>query len=238
MIKILVPTDFSESAGFGIEAASSIAAKTEAELQFLNMVDPPTDQEFSATGDISKKDNSQSDLFTITMIRQNKQRLQNLVNSLPENIKVKTRIMVDYFKGGIEENLQENATDVIIMGTSGENTFEEFIVGNHTEQVIRTFHCPVISLRKPSPSFYPNKVVLALDPDDFHRVPLQKMLDLLAKFGSEVTIFTISSKKSEKQETKLREITSQLDYQKLSTAVHEATKLEDGVSSPVIKLLI
>ena len=56
MKSILVPTDFSEQATYALDLAATLARKSGAKVQLLNVVEAPHGSSFSSMGEVSTPD--------------------------------------------------------------------------------------------------------------------------------------------------------------------------------------
>jgi nucleotide-binding universal stress UspA family protein len=60
---------------------------------------------------------------------------------------------------GMRTVITEHKVDLVVMGTSGRNRFEEMIVGSNTEKVVRHSKCPVLTVhQKPNGNDFANIV--------------------------------------------------------------------------------
>lgn len=173
MNRILVPTDFSEIADFGIETATRLAKKMDAHLFLVNFIPPVHGSNINATGAATGTGISEEARFTIELHKKNERRLAVFAKKISlTGIHVTTSVLVKEMQEGISDFIDEHDINLVVVGTSGESTFTEFFVGNHTEQIIRISHCPVLALKQSLPSIEIKNIVLATDlnPDAFEGV--------------------------------------------------------------------
>lgn len=149
MIRILVPTDFSDIANRGLQEAVVLGKQLGgAEIMLLNTEMSSESHSFSATGDTGSSYASEENLFMAELLRKNRARLQEMQAEYQSDaITVTPYMEVGPMKEIVDTFIHERPVDLIVMGTSGENTLEEYFVGNHTEQVINVAHVPVISVK-------------------------------------------------------------------------------------------
>lgn len=150
MIKrILVPTDLSDIAERGLMLAVEIAKCCGAQIYLINFTQHPFGKTFTAMGEINSKYDEVADLFNIELLQSNRSKLNNLGSRYAEEgVTINTEIVDDDFTEGIDEFLRKYKIDLVVMGTSGEETLEEQFTGNNTEKVIKISSCPVISVRE------------------------------------------------------------------------------------------
>ncbi|MCG8385002.1 MAG: universal stress protein [Cytophagales bacterium] len=164
MKKILVPSDLSDISENALTLAVDIANKMQADIYLVNFVDHPYGKSFTASGDADAKYGDEQNLFTIQLIRKNHERLGNMADraALDSN-EIYYEVFDEDFEEGINIYVEEKGIDLIVMGTTGEETLEEFFTGNHTEQVIQQVNCPVISVKE---RYHPvgfDHIVLGID---------------------------------------------------------------------------
>jgi nucleotide-binding universal stress UspA family protein len=148
MKKILVPTDLTPTAELGLQLAVTIAERCGASISLVNFVKHPIGKSFSATGDVSMKDDEQDVLYTLQLLHSNEAKLNEYIRQYgSESVHIQASIVDDDLKDGIDEYLKKEEIDLIVMGTSGEENGGEVFTGNHTEQVIKISSCPVLSVR-------------------------------------------------------------------------------------------
>ena len=163
MKRILVPTDFSAASIDALSLARTLAIKSGAEVYLVNFLEHPFDESFSTTGDVNTKYDDEETIFTIELLRKSKRQLQGLAEEYGQDISLHTRVQGEDLVDCIEDYVRAQAIDFIVMGTSGEETVEEFFTGNHTEQVIEKASCPVLSLRQGQQEVDFSKIVVGVD---------------------------------------------------------------------------
>jgi nucleotide-binding universal stress UspA family protein len=166
MKNILVPTDFSEISDFGLHVAAQIAKKSNARIHLLNLITPPLGNTFSVTGDVTKTYAHDEDVYVSELIRVNQNRMDKIADvHASDGVNINPVIKVNKWQEGIKEFMVTNHIDLVVMGTSGESSFDEYFVGNHTEQVIRISNKPVLTVRDYHTNFSLKNMVLAIDFD-------------------------------------------------------------------------
>lgn len=162
MKRILVPSDLSDISENALELASAIAAKSKAEIYLVHFMDHPYGDSFS-TMRIDPSD-QRDDLFTIQLLRKNHARLGELAKQYSsDDIEINFQVYGEDFDDGVTEYITKENIDLVVMGTTGEESFEERFTGNHTEQVIQKATCPVLSLKGGYKDLDFSDVVLGID---------------------------------------------------------------------------
>lgn len=155
MKRIIVPTDFSEQAGFAFDLASQIAEVSKAQLVVLHVLDYTGMFDFTAgtsaypiLGSPAGIDYDEKYLESLYSSAQEK--LQQFLNSHP----VKDTQIVPKIKFGsafhyITEEINEESTQLVVMGLKGSSGLEEMLIGSNTEKVVRHAKCPVLTVKSP-----------------------------------------------------------------------------------------
>ena len=149
MKKIIVPTDFSDLSTHALDFAIKLAAKLDAEVDLLHLEEVPLgDLSLHLTGEASGSHISEDSLYNAQLFRANNKKLANLKNSYQqEGVTVKTRQYGGGFLNGIKHFIETEGGDLVVIGTTGEESIQEFFSGNHTEQLIEHISVPVISIQ-------------------------------------------------------------------------------------------
>lgn len=162
MKKILVPTDFSKEAGIATDLGFDIAKKGGADLVLFHVVEggTSTNSSFNVEGQVATAATGMDKLFMIKLIEKAKKQLQKAVNDPRySSVKVEGIMRVGNPYHGMRTIIAEQKADLVIMGTAGRTGIEGMLIGSNTEKVIRTSHCPVLTVqKKPATSDFKNIV--------------------------------------------------------------------------------
>lgn len=167
MKKILVPTDFSKLSDHAIDFAIKLAESLGAEVRVIHLEEVPLgDLSLHLSGEAGGSQISGDAIYNAQLFRANKQKLGAIErNYSSANVNVIARQHGGGFLKGIEHYIEQNGIDLIVIGTSGEESIQEFFSGNHTEQLIEHLSVPVISLQ--DKQFHKiEDIVLGLDIED------------------------------------------------------------------------
>ncbi|MEQ9468331.1 MAG: universal stress protein [Ekhidna sp.] len=167
MKKIIVPTDFSKLSGYALDFAIQLARPLNAAIEVLHLEEVPLgDLSLHLTGEAGGSKISDDSIFNAQLFRANKQKLESIEKEYASGgVAVKARQYGGGFLKGLEHYIAQNGADLVVIGTTGEESIQEFFSGNHTEQLIEHLRAPVISLR--DQQFHKiEDVVLGLDIED------------------------------------------------------------------------
>jgi nucleotide-binding universal stress UspA family protein len=140
--KILLPTDFSESAQHALGYASSFAAAFHAEISLLHVV------ETLAVG-------YASDLFPVPMadvFQEVADHAQSEIARLAAELRKRGLVVHEKVVQGkpsaeIVRIAREDAVDLIVLGTHGKGMLDQALFGSTMERVVRRAPCPVLTCR-------------------------------------------------------------------------------------------
>jgi nucleotide-binding universal stress UspA family protein len=140
--KVLVPTDFSESARHAVTYGISFAREYSAELILLHVVENLT------VG-------YASDLFPVPMAEvfqeisgYAKAELAKLGSEArAKGVDVEEQVVQGKPSAEIMRFAADNDVDMIVLGTHGKGMLDQALFGSTTERVVRRAPCPVLTVR-------------------------------------------------------------------------------------------
>ncbi|HCO85649.1 MAG TPA: universal stress protein [Arenibacter sp.] len=193
MKKIILPTDFSESAYNAIRYAIHLHEDMETTFYLLHTYTPPIFQV-----EYVFQSPSQSGLDDLYQTRAMKQ-LEALKQRLQDEFAISKHIfkMRAAFNTLTDEIIlitKNENVDLVIMGTQGITKAKEILFGTNTTQVIKKTLCPVIAV--PSNFMYriPTAILFPTDYEiDYNRGNLQQLLNISKKYGATIDVIHISS---------------------------------------------
>lgn len=152
MKKILVPTDFSKEATIATDLGFEIAKKSGADLVLFHVVEEgsTSSSSFNVEGQVAAGAGRGIDsLFMIKLIEKSKKQLQKAVSDPRySSVKVEGVMRVGNPYHGMRTVISEQKADLVIMGTAGRSALGGMVIGSNTEKIIRTAHCPVLTVQK------------------------------------------------------------------------------------------
>jgi nucleotide-binding universal stress UspA family protein len=185
--RILIPTDFSDTARKALDQAVILAAKFKAELVVLH-------------ARVMYQDDPNILPEKMKEIEKEEQKIEN---DLLEHVRERThhvnlpKIRHEIIRGysapsAILGYLNNNEFDLVVIGTHGRSGLEHFLIGSVTEKVVRYARCPVITVHANmtlKESF--NKIVVPFDFSEHSVLALQNALEMAESSKSEVTLFYV-----------------------------------------------
>jgi nucleotide-binding universal stress UspA family protein len=161
MKKILVPVDFSPNSMNALHVAASIAHKSGAVLEMLHVnlaaIYSTPLSEFVA---VSKYEGDDQQYDDTAVSQLEKLKIELLADPTYANLNIQIRVEEGYLHSTVRNVAQDDAVDLVVMGTKGTSGMNEFLVGSNTEKVIRTSPCPVLAIPEGTQDFSPKTVLL------------------------------------------------------------------------------
>lgn len=150
MKKILLPTDFSDVANNAYTHALHIAKLFDSQILLLHTFEMPiVDNQFYAedySNLFESIETAQSSKFKEEIIKLKEiAKTQNC-----ENIKVSYMLKSGDLVFNIKEAVEQNTINLVVMGTSGADTWKQLFLGTNTADVISQINIPVLSIPKNS----------------------------------------------------------------------------------------
>jgi len=187
MKKILVPTDFSESAENALKVAAQIAKKNNGEIILLHLLEIP-----GQGGDAINTAHEIPELMLFKNIALN--RLHDLMDhECLDGIQVSEVIQFEMAFSGIIDISKKNDVDLIVMGSHGANGFKEMFIGSNAEKVVRNSEIPVLIIKQEYENFEINNLVFASDFSAESEKIFNTILDFGNKFNSKIHLVTINT---------------------------------------------
>lgn len=179
--KILFPTDFSDTSQNAFRYALWFASKFKADIELLHVIFPDAEpMDFPVAVASATKDKIETAKHMMKMLVetslvqiQTGHQLEYMPDVRPE-IKVGTPVYL------ISETALAKNVDLIIMGTQGEHSTLERVVGSVTTATLNRSHCPVLVVPEAAKYERINTVVYAadlLETDPYHIWETGKLLN-------------------------------------------------------------
>ncbi|MEM8998959.1 MAG: universal stress protein [Bacteroidota bacterium] len=176
MKSIIVPIDFSISSEMALKVAAKLAAKNEAELYVLHMLE--LSPSIMANTDYIPQEH------LIHLVKVTEKRFAEFLDK-PYLKGLKIIPVIKHYKvlGEINEIAEKHDVDLIVMGSQGTDGLEELFVGSNTERVVRHSDVPVLVVKGEVKDFKAERFVFACDfkEENIHAlkkaIGFSKMLD-------------------------------------------------------------
>lgn len=181
-MKILIPTDYSETAKKATDIGMQLAQKMGAEVLLFHSFSYPlmSSEDLSQTEQLAKQE--QEDI----------EKEATLWKSIHQDLKVETFSAYGSAVDHISAIVEEKGVDLIVMGTKGESNAMDTVFGSVCSHVINNVKCPTIVIPEKCYQLSLNEIVLA---SDFHKIEKLDTFDLFfeiaAKFDAHIALLNV-----------------------------------------------
>ena len=183
--RIVVPSDFSESANVAIDHAVDLAKKFDAEITLIHVLETGAYQGIFSP---SKK-------TEYSELEEAQTKLQEDAHKLESESGIS--IAQEVVRGRIHEEIvrisDENDADLIVMGTHGSSGWEEFFVGSNAFKVVTQTACPILTIQEQAKNPECLNIILPLDTTAQTRQKVPYAAAMAKKFGSTVHMAALIS---------------------------------------------
>ena len=200
MKKIIVPTDFSEQAQHALDLAAEISNKTGAKIVLMHVIEfAKKKTTFLGSSTLSTMGSLETgaeidNVYFIQLFKRRKKQMAAVLNDPSyANIDITDKILMGTPYHAIEEEITESDADLIIMGTTGVNDWEESLIGSTAEKVVRHASCPVVTLRKKMKLADIKKIVFASDFKEEKPAYMRIVKSIQKLFGAELHIVFVNT---------------------------------------------
>jgi nucleotide-binding universal stress UspA family protein len=158
MKKIIVPTDFSEHAGYALEVAAAIAKKTNAKIYLLHVMDNLW-LEDGVEGSSRYQDVTTDGVTSFKIVDREFDKL--IKKHKLNNYKLLQEHKFSNVYDTVLKHANGHNVDLIVIGAYGSNGSKETFIGSNTEKIIRMADTPVLTVKHRYEDFNPQNIVFA-----------------------------------------------------------------------------
>jgi nucleotide-binding universal stress UspA family protein len=204
--KILIPTDFSETAGKALKQAIFMAKTAKADLKLLYVIAP--EMNFEANTPIPQGKAFYDNLGENIGTKLNDLCIQiNKEHSIEASYELKLGVV---YKEICDTAEKENF-DIIIMGTHGVSGIDEFFAGSNASKVVAQSDCPVITIQKEGKTGGFKNIILPIKLEINSRQKVDYVIELAKLFSSTVFIVGFTDEKNESAKTRVKQYVMQVE---------------------------
>jgi len=236
MIKILVPTDFSDNAMNAIKYALEFFKYQKTEFYFMHA--------YQAEVYNHKELVSRTDFKAIveSVKLQSEESLANLLTRVKE---ISPNPRFTYFTISAYNSLLDEADvivdgkniDLVVMGTKGKSNHSHLTFGSNTLQVLKYVQCPVLAIpqnysyEKPEHALFPTNYLIP-----YKRRELKLICDLLSPFRTKIDMLYVSksNKLSFRQEDNKAFVEETICKNKMSFYTTDNKNIDSAINTYVV----
>ena len=145
---VLVPTDFSDSAGVALKYGKAFAEVSNASLHILHVLEDPLPG--------WKPEGHVASVPTIRVnMEEDARRLMDRLLTEAERQRFRAQVATTWGYPFVEivRYAKVHEIDLIVMGTHGSGPIVQMLMGSVAEKVVRKASCPVLTVRNPEHEF-------------------------------------------------------------------------------------
>jgi nucleotide-binding universal stress UspA family protein len=190
MKKILVPTDFSESAGKALDFAINLSKIFDSKVFLVNTYAVP---HAGATMMVSIDDLLKQE--SVKHLNKEEERLK----AAHPNLEVVTYCLPGSLDAALKDFTKDHHIDLVVMGTTGASGWQGKLFGSNTANLVGNISCPVIAIPYESTVNKPCKLVISTDlKTPTNSAVYEPVKGLAASLGSSIRFVHITNKNTSK----------------------------------------
>ena len=230
--KILVPSDFSEHANHALKFAVEIARKVDAELTVLTIIDYPGSSASTAMNIDSE------DPLTNKYLQELAEKAKSKLSMMPHinddsSVKLVKKVQVGNPFTHISDEVTQNKTDLVIMGTRGSSGLNEVIHGSNAERVVRHASCPVICIKSETSYSDINNIAFATSLIEDHPELIVRVKQLQELFGATIHIVSVNTPNNFRRDMttlkKMDDLVTNHMFKDFTTNIYNDITEEEGI---------
>ncbi|MEZ4886904.1 MAG: universal stress protein [Chitinophagales bacterium] len=190
MLKILVPTDFSNCAEAATDVALQIAQLQNGEVHFYHRIDIPHNWN-QLTAD-------EKALFSET--KSNIKQVHDTLEELEKQAKRKypsVRIVTTFSHGHLINTVTQYVDafdiDLMVVGSHGASGINEWLIGSNTQKIVRLAHCPVLTIKKTIEKIDFSHIAFAANYDSNLKPAFRQLIEFAHLFGAHIHLLNVNT---------------------------------------------
>ncbi len=189
MVRILLPTDFSDNSFQAIQYALKLYKEVECTFFLLHTYTPAvyqTEYLLGSPGQIGL-----GDVLQESSMSQLEELKRKLDNKNPKHHFI-VHSAFNTLVGEISDMIDAENIDLIIMGTQGATGMQEILLGTNTVHVIKQAKCPVIAVPPNFEYEAPKEILFPTDYEiSYDKEQMEPLLALVQKYNSRINVLHV-----------------------------------------------
>lgn len=195
MNKILVPFDFSEQAQNALDLATHLSNKFgNVGITVLHVIEVPATGTMGTMGGGEMMPAYENQVFFIELMERRKQQFRDMESKYAgKPYTLTTKIVLGNAFQNISSAISDENPDLVVMGSKGSSGIDEVLLGSNAEKVVRTSHCPVLTVKAAiNPETF-KKIVFASDFKEDQDELAKRLKDLQKWFDADLYLVLINT---------------------------------------------
>ena len=204
--KILVPFDFSQTAGNALSQAVQIAKLSKAKIKLLHVIQPV----YITTANVPI---DAGDVFYIKLIKSASAELKRITKKIKESndIDAEYEVKLGNTSSSIYTAAKKAKSDIIVMGTHGTSGVKEFFAGSNAYKVVNHAECPVLTVQKKPSKLGLKNIVLPIRLELNSRQKVDYAIQIARLFDSTIFITGYTDDKNKSKQFKVKQYVAQVE---------------------------
>lgn len=221
--RILLPTDFSESAFMAMQHAARLASVCNGKLTLLNIREAFSESVLQKEfGIILKNDKDYID------------HVNKLLKEKADSIKASFGIEVEYIsKSGnlakeVADFVKNNDINLVVLGMHGLKGRDSYFMGGNAYKIVSTTKVPVLQVEADAKETKYKTIVLPVDSSFHTREKIPYATKIAKAFGSEIKIAGLLTSKNEAIKTQFLKVMHQVEHYIAAAGVKHSKEVLDS----------
>lgn len=186
--RILIPTDFSDTANLALQHAALMAKILDSEITLLHVVSTFSFRVNLPEVDLDEAQNAKLSSAIGARLAECAEDIKKV-----HGVKVNTLITYGRIREEVVRIADEIDADIIILGTHGVSGIREFFMGSNAFRIVSEASCPVLSVQQSAQQVGFNNIVVPIDNSFHSREKLSIAVKMAATYDSTIHICGLRS---------------------------------------------
>jgi nucleotide-binding universal stress UspA family protein len=235
MTRILVPFDFSEQAQNALDLTTHLSNKFDnVEITVLHVIEVPSASGMGTMGGGEMLPEYENQIFFIELMERRKQQFRDMAEQYAgKKYVINTKIVLGNAFQNISSAILEEDPDLVVMGSKGSSGMEEVLLGSNAEKVVRTSHCPVLTVKGAiNPETF-KKIVFASDFKDDQNELAARLKTLQKWFDADLYLVLINTpgnfETTRESTTKIKKFVNKYKIEHAVAEIYNSISEEAGI---------
>lgn len=182
--RIMIPTDFSETADLALEHACFMAQLFRADLHLVHVM-----TSFTYSSPIPEM------FIDNTLVKELQDKIQDTLDAKAEEIRKKysvnvtTTLTIGAVVSALVEIIKDNNIDIVVLGSHGASGIKELLIGSNAYRLVIASPVPVLTIQSHAKKLGFTKFFLPIDSSPFTREKIGPAVSLAEKYGAEIFLY-------------------------------------------------
>lgn len=228
MNRILVPTDFSEHAGYALKVAANLAKKHNSVVYLMHMLELPFHSKVDVAGSTTELPEA---LFYKKLAE--KQFDEFLDKPYLDEVDIHETVKSDISFSEIKDACRELSIDLIVMGSHGASGLKEMFIGSNAEKVVRNSDVPVLVIKNDHDNFSIDNFVFASDFKNDNKQTYHQATEFAKIFDAKVHLLMVNTPNNftttNTAKKRIDDFIEDVEFENYSVTIYNDESVEKGI---------